>query len=337
VSSSYDELNVFSGNANPALARAVADYIGIPLGQIDLVEFSNENLFVRIRESVRANDIFVIQSLSSPVNTSIMELLIMIDAFRRASAGRITAVVPYYAYGRTDKKDQPRVAITARLLADMITVAGADRVLTLDLHAGQIEGFFNIPVDHLTAAPILQQYFQARRLREVVVVAPDLGSAKRARNFAEGIGAPLALIEKRRIANDGNSEVLTLIGSVEGRPVIIVDDEIDTAGSVCQATETVLRHGATDVYAACTHGVLSGPAIERLAASPLREIVITDTIPLPPRKHLDKLRVLSIAPLIGETIQRIHTGTTVGTMRAPFQAWAGAGERLTSGARRRPE
>jgi ribose-phosphate pyrophosphokinase len=315
----YDELSVFAGNANPALAQAVCDYIGIPLGQLDLFEFSNENIFVRIRESVRANDIFVIQSLSSPVNTSIMELLIMIDAFKRASAGRITAVVPYYAYGRTDKKDQPRVAITARLLADMISTAGADRVLTLDLHAGQIEGFFNIPVDHLTAAPILQHYFQERRLPGAVVVAPDLGSAKRARNFAEGIGAPLALIEKRRVANDGNSEVLNLIGTVEGCPVIIVDDEIDTAGSICQAAETVLRHGATAVYAAATHGVLSGPAIERLAESPIRQVVITDTIPLPPRKHLDKITQLSVASLIGETIQRIHTGTTVGAMRTPFR------------------
>jgi ribose-phosphate pyrophosphokinase len=319
MSGPYDELSVFSGNANPALAQAVCDYIGIPLGQLDLFEFANENIFVRIRESVRANDIFVVQSLSSPVNKSIMELLIMIDAFKRASAGRITAVLPYYAYGRTDKKDQPRVAITARLLADMITTAGADRILTLDLHAGQIEGFFSIPVDHLTAAPIIQRAFDDRRLRDVVVVAPDLGSAKRARNFAEGIGAPLALIEKRRVANDGNSEVLNLIGSVAGRPVVIVDDEIDTAGSICQATDTVLRHGATEVYAAATHGVLSGPAIERLAASPLREIVVTDTIPLPPRKRLDKITVLSVASLIGETIQRIHTGTTVGAMRTPFR------------------
>jgi ribose-phosphate pyrophosphokinase len=311
----YDELSVFSGNANPMLAQAICDYIGIPLGQRDLFEFSNENIFVRIRESVRSNDIFVIQSLSSPVNTSIMELLIMIDAFKRASAGRITAVVPYYAYGRTDKKDQPRVAITARLLADMISTAGADRVLTIDLHAGQIEGFFNIPVDHLSAIAILQHYFLERRLRDVVVVAPDLGSAKRARNFAEGIGAPLALIEKRRTGNDGTSEVLNLIGTVEGCPVIVVDDEIDTAGSICHATETVLRHGATAVYAACTHGVLSGPAIERLAASPLREVVITDTIPLPPPKRLDKITVLSVAPLIGETIQRIHTGTTVGAIQ----------------------
>jgi ribose-phosphate pyrophosphokinase len=223
MSRPYDELSVFSGNANPALAEAVCHYIGIPPGQIDLSEFSNENIFVRICESVRQNDCFLIQSLSSPVNKSIMELLIMIDAFKRASAGRITAVVPYYAYGRTDKKDQPRVAITARLLADMITTAGADRVLTLDLHAGQIEGFFNIPVDHLTAAPILQHYFINRRLRDVVVVAPDLGSAKRARNFAEGIGAPLALIEKRRLGNDDHSEVLNLIGSVAGSPVIIVD------------------------------------------------------------------------------------------------------------------
>ncbi len=319
MSRALDELSIFTGNANPALARAVCDYIGIPLGQVEVFEFSNENIFVRIRESVRANDTFLIQSLSSPVSTSIMELLVMIDAFKRASAGRITAVVPYYAYGRTDKKDQPRVAITARLLADMISTAGADRILTLDLHAGQIEGFFNIPVDHLTALPILQSHFQNRGLAEAVVVAPDLGSAKRARSFAESIGAPLALVEKRRTGNDSSSEVLNLIGSVAGRPVIIVDDEIDTAGSICQATETVLAHGATDVYAACTHGVLTGPAIERLAASPLREIVMTDTIPLPPRKRLDKITVLSVAALIGETIQRIHTGTTVGAISSLFR------------------
>ena len=319
MSHAYDELSIFSGNANPALAHAICDYISIPLGKIEVTEFPNENIFVKIRESVRANDVFVIQSLSSPVNKSIMELLIMIDAFKRASAGRITAVLPYYAYGRTDKKDQPRVPITARLLADMITTAGADRVLTLDLHAGQIEGFFNIPVDHLTAINIMRRHFLNMRLPDVVVVAPDLGSAKRARTLAEGIGAPLALIEKRRTANDGNSEVLNLIGSVEGSSVIIVDDEIDTAGSLCQATETVRRHGATDVYAACTHGVLSGPAIARLAASPLREIVLTDTIPLPAAKQLDKITVLSVASLIGETIQRIHTGTTVGSIRGLFR------------------
>ncbi|MCM8745233.1 ribose-phosphate pyrophosphokinase [Thermomicrobium sp. CFH 73360] len=307
----YDQLTIFGGNSNPELTRAICAYIDIPPGRIEVFKFSNENIFVRIGESVRENDVFVIQSFSSPVNESIMELLIIIDALKRASAGRITAVIPYYAYGRTDKKDQPRVPITARLIADMITVAGADRILTVDLHAGQIQGFFNIPVDEMTALPILARYFQEKRLENPVVVSPDLGSTKRARNFAEELDAPLAIIEKRRLGNDDRTEVLNLIGSVDDAQVILIDDEIDTAGSITQAAELCIARGAREVYAACTHAVLSGPAVERLALSPIKEIVVTDTIPLPPHKRLDKITVLSVAPLLGESIQRIHTGASV--------------------------
>ncbi|MDW7981198.1 MAG: ribose-phosphate pyrophosphokinase [Thermomicrobium sp.] len=307
----YDQLTIFGGNSNPDLTRAICAYIDIPPGRIEVFKFSNENIFVRIGESVRENDVFVIQSFSSPVNESIMELLIIIDALKRASAGRITAVIPYYAYGRTDKKDQPRVPITARLIADMITVAGADRILTVDLHAGQIQGFFNIPVDEMTALPILARYFQEKRLENPVVVSPDLGSTKRARNFAEELDAPLAIIEKRRVGNADRTEILNLIGSVDDAQVILIDDEIDTAGSITQAAELCIARGAREVYAACTHPVLSGPAIERLALSPIREIVVTDTIPLPPHKRLEKITVLSVAPLLGESIQRIHTGASV--------------------------
>jgi len=307
----YDQLTIFGGNSNPELTRAICAYIDIPPGRIEVFKFSNENIFVRIGESVRENDVFVIQSFSSPVNESIMELLIIIDALKRASAGRITAVIPYYAYGRTDKKDQPRVPITARLIADMITVAGADRILTVDLHAGQIQGFFNIPVDEMTALPILARYFQEKRLENPVVVSPDLGSTKRARNFAEELNAPLAIIEKRRLGNDDRTEVLNLIGSVDDAQVILIDDEIDTAGSITQAAELCMARGAREVYAACTHPVLSGPAVERLALSPIKEVVVTDTIPLPPHKRLDKITVLSVAPLLGESIQRIHTGASV--------------------------
>lgn len=307
----YDQLTIFGGNSNPELTRAICAYIDIPPGRIEVFKFSNENIFVRIGESVRENDVFVIQSFSSPVNESIMELLIIIDALKRASAGRITAVIPYYAYGRTDKKDQPRVPITARLIADMITVAGADRILTVDLHAGQIQGFFNIPVDEMTALPILARYFQEKRLQNPVVVSPDLGSTKRARNFAEELNAPLAIIEKRRLGNDDRTEVLNLIGSVDDAQVILIDDEIDTAGSITQAAELCIARGAREVYAACTHAVLSGPAVERLALSPIKEIVVTDTIPLRSHKRLDKITVLSVAPLLGESIQRIHTGASV--------------------------
>lgn len=307
----YDQLTVFGGNANPALTAEICDYIGIHPGRAEVFKFANDNTFVRIGESVRQNDVFVVQPIAYPVNDSVMELLIMIDTLKRSSAGRITAVIPYYGYGRTDKKDQPRVPITARLVADLITVAGADRVLALDLHAGQIQGFFNVPVDELTAQYLLAQYFVEKRLERPVVVSPDLGSTKRARNFAEVLNASLAIIEKRRVGNHDKSEVLNLIGSVDGCPVVIVDDEIDTAGSLTQAVDVCLRNGATAVYAAATHGVLSGPAVSRLQDSPIEELVITNSIAVPDDKRFPKLTILSVAGLLGEAIQRIHTGTSV--------------------------
>jgi len=309
-----DELKVFSGTAHPALARAVCDYLDIPLGEAEVFEFSNENIFVRILENVRERDIFIIQPICSPVNKSLVELLIMLDAFRRASAGRITAVVPYYGYSRTDKKDQPRVPITARLIADLLTTAGANRLLTVDLHAPQIQGFFTIPVDELTARPMLTQYFKEKALDNLVVVATDIGISKVARDMAAKLGAPLAIMEKRRLGNADASETLNVIGEVEGMRALTVDDEIDTAGSLVGVVNALLKQGVTKVYACCTHPVFSGPAIQRIAASPVKEVVVTDTIPVNDDKKLNKITVLSIASLIGEAIHRIHTGLSVGAM-----------------------
>lgn len=309
-----DELKVFTGNAYPALAKSVCDYLGIPLGEVDVFEFSNENIFVRILENVRQRDVFVIQPICSPVNKSLIELLIMLDAFRRASAGRITAVLPYYGYGRTDKKDQPRVPITARLIADLITTAGANRLLTMDLHAPQIQGFFTIPVDELTTLSILNQYFKEKALDNLVVVATDIGISKRARDMAANLGAPLAIIEKRRLGNTGATETLNVIGEVQGMRALTVDDEIDTAASLVGAVNTLLEYGASEVYACCTHPVFSGPAIQRIASCPVKEVVVTDTIPVIGNKKLDKITVLPIAPLLGEAIHRIHTGLSIGAM-----------------------
>jgi len=307
----YQELSVFGGNAHPALTGAICDYLGRAPGKIEVFEFSNENVFVQIQENVRQRDVFIIQPIAAPVNTRLMELLIMIDDFRRASAGRITAVIPYFAYGRSDKKDQPRVPITARLIANMIEVAGADRVLTVDLHAGQIQGFFNIPVDEMTALYTVGRYFQQQELSELVVVATDLGAAKRARNVAERLGAPLALMEKRRLGNDDRAETMSIIGDVGGKQALIVDDEVDTAGTLMETVKTLCDHGVTSVRAAATHGVLSGPAMKRIAASPLEELVITDTLPLSPEKQSSKINVLTLAPLLGEAIKNIHTGQSV--------------------------
>jgi ribose-phosphate pyrophosphokinase len=309
-----DELKVFSGTAHPALARAVCDYLDIPLGEAEVFEFSNENIFVRILENVRERDVFIVQPICSPVNKSLVELLIMLDAFRRASAGRITAVVPYYGYSRTDKKDQPRVPITARLIADLITTAGADRLLTVDLHAPQIQGFFTIPVDELTARPMLAQHFKEKALNNLVVVATDIGISKVARDVAAKLGAPLAIVEKRRVGNVDASETLNVIGEVEGMHALTVDDEIDTAGSLVGVVNALLKRGVTRVYACCTHPVFSGPAIQRIAACPVKEVVVTDTIPVNDDKKLNKITVLSIASLIGEAIHRIHTGLSVGAM-----------------------
>ena len=309
-----DELRVFSGTAHPALAGSVCDYLGIPLGELEVFEFSNENIFVRILENVRERDVFVIQPICSPVSKSLVELLIMLDAFRRASAGRITAVVPYYGYGRTDKKDQPRVPITARLIADLMTTAGAGRLLTVDLHAPQIQGFFTIPVDELTARSILAQYFREKALDDLVVVATDIGISKAARDMAAKLGAPLAIMEKRRLGNADAAETLNVIGEVQGMRALTVDDEIDTAGSLVGTTNTLLEHGAIEVYACCTHAVFSGQAIHRIGASPVKEVVVTDTIPVNDAERLGKLTVLPIASLIGEAIRRIHTGLSVGAM-----------------------
>jgi ribose-phosphate pyrophosphokinase len=309
-----DELKVFSGTAHSALAGAVCDYLDIPLGEAEVFEFSNENIFVRILENVRERDVFIVQPICSPVNKSLVELLIMLDAFRRASAGRITAVVPYYGYSRTDKKDQPRVPITARLIADLITTAGANRLLTVDLHAPQIQGFFTIPVDELTARPMLTQYFKEKALDNLVVVATDIGISKVARDMAAKLGAPLAIMEKRRLGNVDASETLNVIGEVEGMRAVTVDDEIDTAGSLVGVVDALLKRGVTKVYACCTHPVFSGPAIQRIATSPVKEVVVTDTIPVNSDKKLNKITVLSIASLIGEAIHRIHTGLSVGAM-----------------------
>ncbi|MGD9891837.1 MAG: ribose-phosphate diphosphokinase [Dehalococcoidia bacterium] len=310
----YQELSVFSGNAHPHLASAICDYLGRPLGRCRVFEFANENIFVEIGENVRQRDVFIIQPFVSPVNTRIMELLVMIDAFRRASAGRITAVIPYFAYGRSDKKDQPRVPITARLLANLIETAGADRVLTMDLHAGQLQGFFNVPVDELTALYALSRHFKATITDDLVVVATDVGGAKRARNMAEKLDAPLALLEKRRISNHDQTELLSVIGEVKGRQALIVDDEIDTAGTLTQTVHALCDRGVTEVYACATHAILSGPAIERIGASPLRELVITDTVPVPDDKRIPQITTLTVAPLLGEAISRIHTGQSVGAL-----------------------
>ncbi|OGN97730.1 MAG: ribose-phosphate pyrophosphokinase [Chloroflexi bacterium RBG_13_51_36] len=309
-----DELKVFSGTAHPALAKAVCGYLDIPLGEAEVFEFSNENIFVRILENVRERDVFIVQPICSPVNRSLVELLIMLDAFRRASAGRITAVLPYYGYSRTDKKDQPRVPITARLIADLITTAGANRLLTVDLHAPQIQGFFTIPVDELTARPMLAQYFKKKALDNLVVVATDIGISKVARDVAARLGAPLAIMEKRRVGNVDASETLNVIGEVEGMHALTVDDEIDTAGSLVGVVNALLKRGATKVYACSTHPVFSGPAIKRIATSPVKEVVVADTIPVNDDKKLNKITVLSIASLIGEAIHRIHTGLSVGAM-----------------------
>ena len=309
-----DEIKVFCGNAHPSLTKEVCDYLGIPLGKMEAFEFSNENIFVRINENVRERDVFIIQPICSPVQRNLVELLIILDAFKRASAERITAVIPYYGYARTDKKDQPRVPITARLIADLLTTAGANRILTVDLHAPQIQGFFNIPVDELTALYILSDYWKSKNLTDPVIVATDIGISKRARDVAEKLDAPLAIIEKRRLGNADTTETLNIIGEVTGKRAITVDDEIDTAGSLCHAVDALLKAGAREVYSCCTHPVFSGPALERIMKSPVKEVVVTDTIPVNGPRKLDKITVLPMAQLLGEAIHRIHTGMSIGAM-----------------------
>jgi ribose-phosphate pyrophosphokinase len=310
----YQDLRVFCGNAHRELAQDICRYMEMPMGDVEVFEFSNENIFVRFRENIRARDVFIVQTMTSPVNTRIMELFIMIDAARRASAGRITAVVPYYPYGRSDKKDQPRVPITARLIANFLETAGADRILTVDLHAGQIQGFFNIPVDELTALSLLSGYFREKDLPNLTVVATDVGGAKGARRMADRLDAPLAIVEKRRLGNEEKVEALNIIGEVEGRTVLIVDDEVLTGGTLVTTAAAVTDHGATAVYASATHPILAGDAVERIEKAPIKELVFTDTIPIPPEKELPNFTILSLAPLLGEAIRRIHTGQSVGDL-----------------------
>ncbi len=308
-----DEFSIYAGNANRPLAQLICRYLATELGEAEVFKFHNDNTFVRVMQNVREQDVFLVQPTSRPVNDSIMELLIMIDAFKRASAGRITAVMPYYAYGRSDKKDQPRVPITARLIADMLTVAGADRVLSMDLHQGQIQGFFSIPVDELTAIHILSRYIKAKNLPDIVVVS-ELGFAKRARNFAEILQAPLAIVEKRRVGNEDKTELMNIIGEVAGHTAVIIDDEIDTAGSLMEAVDALVADGARAIYSCATHGVFSHDALQRIHSSPITEVIVTDTIPLPALAIHDRVTVLSIAPLFGEAIKRIHRGESVGAL-----------------------
>lgn len=316
---SYGEIQLFAGTASPELASQIARYLGLPLSGRDVTLFPNDNLFIKLHHSVRGQDVFVIQTTSRPVHRNLMELLIMLQTLRLDSAGRITAVVPYMCYARSDKKDMPRVPITARLVADMIEIAGADRYMTLDLHAGQIQGFFSIPGDVLTAFHILTAHvFDMRlKMKDPVVVAADLGFAKKGRNFAASLDAPIAFVEKRRSGDDARPAALTLIGDVDGRDVIVIDDEIDTGRSISQAVKLVKEKGAQDIYAICVHPIFSNRAEDRLAELPLKTILTTDTVPIPEdkRKKLgDRLQVLSVAPLLGEVIRRAHEGRSVGEM-----------------------
>ena len=308
-----DKLKIFSGNAHPALAKAICDQLGVQLGAATILSFTNENIKVKIDENVREADVFVIQPSCPPVNQGLMELLIMIDALRGASAARITAVTPYYPYVRSDKKDEPRISITARLVADLLQAAGADRVLAVDLHSPQVQGFFRIPSDHLTARAILVDYFKRRPdLADHVVVAPDAGEVKDAAGMAKRLGIPLAMVDKRRFGDDEKAKAVHLVGNVKDKRVLIVDDEIATGGTVIESAEFVRREGAKDVSVAVVHPVFSGPAVQRLRkASMITEVVVTDTIPLPPEKQDPKFTVLSVAGLIAEAIARIHDGRSV--------------------------
>ena len=316
----YGEIKLYAGSGSPELAQKIADYLQQKLSPREVIQFPNENIFIKLNSSARGQDVFVIQTTSSPVHYNLMELLIMIQTIRLDSAARITAVIPYLCYGRSDKKDQPRVPITARLVADMIESAGADRYMTLDPHAGQIQGFFSIPGDVLTASHMISKHIQDNLLAgmtDPVVVATDLGFAKKGRNYALDLDLPIAFIEKRRTGNNANAEALTLIGEVRDRDVIIVDDEVDTGGSIAQAISVVKSHGARDVYLAFIHPIFSRNAAQRLAELPIKRIITTDTVSIPEEKLrplADRITILSIAPMVGEVIRRAHEGRSVGEM-----------------------
>ena len=306
----YADYKIFACNSNPELAKKIADIMGKPIGQAVVTKFSDGEISVNILESVRGQDIYVIQSTNNPVNDNLMELLIMIDALKRASAGRINAVIPYYGYARQDRKAKARDPITAKLVADLIVAAGADRVLTMDLHANQIQGYFNIPVDHLLGMPILAKYLNEEQMEDLVVVSPDHGSVTRARNLAQMLNCPIAIIDKRR-PEPNKSEIMNIIGNIEGKNCIIIDDMIDTAGTICNAANAIKALGAKSVRAAATHAILSGPAVERLEASAIEELVLLDTVPLPEEKKLEKMTFLSVAPLFAEAMSRIFNNGSV--------------------------
>ena len=310
----FEDLRVFSGNSHPKLTRDICDYLGISVGECDVFKFSNDNTFVSFKENFRERDVFLVQSFSSPVNDHIMELLVMIDAAKRASAGRITAVIPHYSYGRSDKKDQPRVPITARLVANLLTVSGADRVLTVDLHAGQIQGFFNIPVDELSAVNMLAAHFKEEGKNIAVASATDAGDVKRTRDTGRFLNIPISIVEKHRIGNNDKVEAMSLIGDVKGKAALIVDDEIGTGGTVIATANVLKEHGANEIYCAVTHPVLAGEASKLLEDSIVNEIVVTDTMPVPQEKMGPKIKVLSMASMLGEAIHRIHSGLSVGAM-----------------------
>ena len=309
------KIKIFTGNSHPELAKEIADLLGLPLGNAKVSTFSDGEISVDINETVRGVDVFIVQSTSSPVNNNLMELLIMIDAFKRASAGRITAVIPYYGYARQDRKAKSRDPITAKLVANLLTAAGADRVLTMDLHAAQIQGYFDIPLDHLQGGAILADYFNSKNIEDLVVVSPDLGSVTRSRKFANQLDGdvPLAIIDKRR-PKANVSEVMNLIGDVEGRNIIMLDDMIDTAGTITNAANALKKFGAKDIYACCTHAVLSGPAIERIKESSITKLIVLDTIKLPEEKKLDNIEVLTVADLFADAIKKIFNNESVSVL-----------------------
>jgi ribose-phosphate pyrophosphokinase len=309
-----DALRIFSCGSNAALTNEICERLGIAASPLTISRFSNDNLHVQIRENVRERDVFVIQSFSEPVSDHIMELMITLDALRSASARRVTAVIPYYSYARSDKKDAPRISITGRLIADMLVTAGADRVLTMDLHADQVHGFFSVPVDHLSAIPIIVDHFRKTHdLSSIVAVATDAGGAKRVGRFSERLGVPMAIIDKRRVS-DTDVKQGQVVGDVSGRDVVIFDDEIATAGTLVATIDTLQAAGARSIHVGAVHGVLCGPAIERLRDADIQSIVVTNTVHVPEHKRLDKLTVLSVAPLIGAAIERIHSGESVGAL-----------------------
>ncbi len=309
-----DKIKIFAGNSNLPLAADICRHLGISLGNTEIKSFSDGEVFVEVKESVRGMEVYVIQSTCTPVNKNLMELLVMMDALKRASAHAITAVIPYYGYARQDRKVAPRTPITAKLIADLITTAGATRVLCMDLHAGQIQGFFNVPVDNLYATPVLLDYIQKNYRDNTVIVSPDAGGVERARAFAKRLQTNFAIIDKRRPAPN-IAEIMNIIGDVDGKICIIMDDMIDTAGTITQAADALMKQGAREVYACCTHPVLSGPAIERLEKAPIKEVIVTNTIPLSDEaRGLKKIKSLTVAPLLGEAIKRIHYGESVSSL-----------------------